>query len=79
MLTESFLKIMQEIGDAEAHKVKEKEIFMKTGRLKALPSEILTEEGEKRELCGYLSQRFAMPYKECMAVLTDVGTEEDAH
>lgn len=27
----------------------------------------------------YLSQRFAMPYKECMAVLTDIGTEELAH
>lgn len=27
----------------------------------------------------YLSQRYAMPYKECMAVLTDIGTEELAH
>lgn len=27
----------------------------------------------------YLNQRYAMPYKECKAVLTDVGTEELAH
>ena len=27
----------------------------------------------------YLSQRYAMPYKECKAVLTDIGTEELAH
>ena len=24
----------------------------------------------------YLSQRYSMPYKECKAVLTDIGTEE---
>ena len=27
----------------------------------------------------YLNQRYAMPYKECKAILTDVGTEELAH
>ncbi len=27
----------------------------------------------------YLSQRYAMPYKQCQAVLTDIGTEELAH
>lgn len=27
----------------------------------------------------YLSQRYVMPYKECQAVLTDIGTEELAH
>ena len=27
----------------------------------------------------YLSQRYAMPYKECKATLTDIGTEELAH
>lgn len=27
----------------------------------------------------YLAQRYTMPYKECMAVLTDIGTEELAH
>ena len=28
---------------------------------------------------AYLSQRYSMPYKECRAVLTDIGTEELAH
>ena len=27
----------------------------------------------------YLAQRYTMPYKECQAVLTDIGTEELAH
>ena len=27
----------------------------------------------------YLSQRYTMPYKECAAVLTDIGTEELGH
>lgn len=27
----------------------------------------------------YLSQRYSMLYKECKAVLTDIGTEELAH
>ena len=27
----------------------------------------------------YLSQRYTMPYKECMAALTDIGTEELGH
>ena len=27
----------------------------------------------------YLAQRYTMPYKECMAVLTDIGTEELGH
>lgn len=27
----------------------------------------------------YLSQRYAMPYNQCKAVLTDIGTEELAH
>ena len=27
----------------------------------------------------YLSQRYTMPYRECMAVLTDIGTEELGH
>lgn len=43
---------MQAIEGTEVHKVKEKEIFMRKRRLEALPSEILTEEGEKQELCG---------------------------
>ena len=36
-------------------------------------------DGEMGASMRYLSQRFAMPYKECMAVLTDIGTEELAH
>lgn len=36
-------------------------------------------DGELGASMRYLSQRFAMPYKECMAVLTDIGTEELAH
>lgn len=27
----------------------------------------------------YLSQRYSMPYKECSAILTDIGTEELGH
>lgn len=27
----------------------------------------------------YLAQRYTMPYKECKATLTDIGTEELAH
>ena len=27
----------------------------------------------------YLNQRYAMPYKECKGILTDIGTEELAH
>ncbi len=30
-------------------------------------------------LCGYLSQCYEMPYKECKGLLTDMGTEELAH
>ena len=33
-------------------------------------------DGEIGASMRYLSQRFAMPYKEVCAVLTDVGTEE---
>ena len=32
--------------------------------------------GELGASMRYLSQRYTMPYKECMAVLTDIGTEE---
>ena len=35
--------------------------------------------GELGASMRYLSQRFAMPYKEVCGVLTDVGTEELAH
>lgn len=49
----------------------------------ALAKVILTQyggpDGELGASMRYLSQRFAMPYKEGIAVLTDVGTEELAH
>ena len=35
--------------------------------------------GELGASMRYLSQRYTMPYKECMAVLTDIGTEELGH
>lgn len=36
-------------------------------------------DGEASASMRYLSQRYAMPYKECKAILTDIGTEELAH
>lgn len=36
-------------------------------------------DGEAAASMRYLSQRYAMPYKEGKAVLTDIGTEELAH
>lgn len=36
-------------------------------------------DGESAAALRYLSQRYAIPYKEAMAVLTDVGTEELGH
>ena len=36
-------------------------------------------DGELAASMRYLSQRYSMPYKECKAVLTDIGTEELAH
>ena len=36
-------------------------------------------DGEAGAALRYLSQRFTMPYKEAIGVLTDVGTEELAH
>lgn len=36
-------------------------------------------DGELAASLRYLSQRYAMPYKEVMGVLTDIGTEELAH
>ena len=36
-------------------------------------------DGEMGASMRYLSQRYAMPYKECKAALTDIGTEELAH
>lgn len=36
-------------------------------------------DGESAAAMRYLSQRYTMPYRECMAVLTDIGTEELGH
>lgn len=36
-------------------------------------------DGELAASMRYLSQRYSMPYKEVMGVLTDIGTEELAH
>ena len=36
-------------------------------------------DGEMGASMRYLSQRYTMPYKECKAALTDIGTEELAH
>lgn len=48
-----------------------------------LAKNIITQYGGPNGELGasmrYLSQRYTMPYKECAAVLTDVGTEEGKH
>ena len=36
-------------------------------------------DGELSASLRYLNQRYAMPYKECKGILTDIGTEELAH
>lgn len=36
-------------------------------------------DGELSASMRYLAQRYTMPYKECKATLTDIGTEELAH
>ena len=36
-------------------------------------------DGELAASMRYLSQRYAMPYKECKGTLTDIGTEESVH
>lgn len=36
-------------------------------------------DGELAASMRYLSQRYTMPYEECKALLTDIGTEELAH
>ena len=36
-------------------------------------------DGEMGASMRYLSQRYAMPYKECKGALTDIGTEELGH
>ena len=36
-------------------------------------------DGELSASMRYISQRYAMPYREIMGLLTDIGTEELAH
>lgn len=36
-------------------------------------------DGETGAALRYLSQRYSMPYSECVGILTDVGTEELGH
>ena len=49
----------------------------------ALAKLIITQlggpDGELGASLRYLSQRYAMPYKECIGFLTDIGTEELGH
>lgn len=46
---------------------------------KAIISQFGGPDGELGASLRYLSQRFAMPYREVMAILTDIGTEELNH
>lgn len=46
---------------------------------KIIVSQLGGPHGEKGAATRYLAQRFAMPYSEVKAILTDVGTEELAH
>jgi spore coat protein JC len=45
----------------------------------AIMSQIGGPDGELGAATRYLSQRYTMPYKECMAALSDIGTEELGH
>ena len=49
----------------------------------ALAKVIITQlggpDGEMGASTRYLSQRYAMPYKQCKGMLTDIGTEELGH
>lgn len=46
---------------------------------KAIITQFGGPDGETGAAMRYLAQRFAMPYREGMAVLTDIGTEELNH
>lgn len=46
---------------------------------KVIMSQFGGPDGELSASMRYLSQRYAMPYKEGKAILTDIGTEELAH
>lgn len=46
---------------------------------KAIITQLGGPDGELGASLRYLNQRFSMPYKEVIGILTDVGTEELAH
>lgn len=46
---------------------------------KAIITQFGGPDGEAGAALRYLSQRFAMPYREVMGILTDIGTEELNH
>jgi spore coat protein JC len=46
---------------------------------KVIMSQFGGPDGELAASMRYLSQRYAMPYKEVAAILTDIGTEELSH
>ena len=46
---------------------------------KVIMSQFGGPDGELAASMRYLSQRYSMPYKEVMGILTDIGTEELAH
>ena len=46
---------------------------------KAIISQFGGPNGETGAAMRYLSQRFAMPYRPVMGILTDIGTEELNH
>lgn len=46
---------------------------------KAIISQFGGPDGELSASMRYLSQRYAMPYREVAGILTDIGTEELAH
>lgn len=49
------------------------------GLAKIIISQLGGPDGELAAATRYLSQRYSMPYDECIGILTDVGTEELAH
>ena len=49
------------------------------GYAKIIISQLGGPDGEVGAAMRYLNQRYSMPYKEVVGILTDVGTEELAH
>ena len=49
------------------------------GYAKIIISQLGGPDGEVGAAMRYLNQRYSMPYKEVVGILTDVGTEECDH